>query len=64
MPLSGRRAVRPDGGVYRQMRRQRLSRLGVGAPLLRRPRRPRLLAVAAASVALVLVVWFVWIRGR
>ena len=28
--VSGRRAVRPDGGLYRNMRRQRLSRSAGG----------------------------------
>jgi hypothetical protein len=52
--VSGRRAKRPDGGVYRQMRRQRLTR---GAVFRRRASRAGwLLGILALGVAC----WYGW----
>jgi hypothetical protein len=51
-----RRPNRPDGNVYREMRRQRLRRPGENAPIIN----PKLVIASAAAAVVVVALWLVW----
>ena len=69
MPVSGRRAVRPDGGVYRQRRRRKVSRIAIldifrgnqtGYSRRRSWISPMRFAAVVWLVAMIVVIYFIW----